>query len=466
MSDKSSKSSESGESRGGRSKKARPSFREHPIEYVLTLFGDVRPGEAPTVLLLSLNVFALLTAYYLLKVAREPLILLGGGAAVKAYASVGQSFLLIFATSFYGWLATRVKRIVLISCVTLFFVANLVLFWFLGALGAHLGIPFFLWVGIFNIVTIAQFWSFAADTYTEEQGKRLFPIVGIGSSVGGVAGAWLAGPLVRRSSPFMLMLVAAVILLLALGITFVVQRRETSGAGAKHETAHEPVAKGNAFAMVVKDRYLLFFALLVLVLNFVTRSGDYVLDRMILLQAPERAHALGISSEVYIGQFKASYFEWINTIGVLMQLFLVSRIVKYVGLRAALVLIPVASFFGYGAAFVFPLITVLFVGRVAESSLDYSLSNTTQQMLWLVTSREAKYKAKQVIDAFVRRAGDTLSAGIVWLSIHFALGTRAFLALNAVIALTWVVLAFVLGRDYEARAAAAPHADADPKGSG
>ena len=169
----------------------------------------MRPGEAPTVLLLSLNVFALLTAYYLLKVAREPLILLGGGAAVKAYASVGQSFLLIFATMFYGWLATRVRRIVLISCVTLFFVANLVLFWFLGSLGAHLGIPFFLWVGIFNIVTIAQFWSFAADTYTEEQGKRLFPIIGIGSSIGGVAGAWLAGPLVRRSSPFVLMLVAA-----------------------------------------------------------------------------------------------------------------------------------------------------------------------------------------------------------------------------------------------------------------
>ena len=222
----------------------------------------------------------------------------------------------------------------------------------------------------------------------------------------------------------------------------------------KHETAHEPVAKGNAFAMVLKDRYLLFFALLVLVLNFVTRSGDYVLDRMLLLQAPERAHALGISSEVYIGHSRRRTSSGSTRLAVDAALFgladcEVRRAESGASAHSGRVVLRVRSRVRLS------LITVLFVGRVAESSLDYSLSNTTQQMLWLVTSREAKYKAKQVIDAFVRRAGDTLSAGVVWLSIHFALGTRAFLALNAVIALGWVFFAFVLGKDYEARAAGA-----------
>ena len=440
--------------------KARPQFSEHPVEWLLSLFGDVRPGEGPNVILLTLNVFLILTAYYLLKVAREPLILLGGGAEVKAYASVGQSFLLIFATSFYGWLATRVRRIVLIAFVTMFFVANLLLFWFLGLAGAPLGVPFFLWVGIFNMVTIAQFWSFTADIYTEEQGKRLFPIIGIGSSVGGVAGAWVADRIVAKASPFLLMLVAAGILVAALGITYLVHRREIAREKEAHdeEEVEEPVAPGNAFLMVFKDRYLLFFALLVLALNFVTRSGDYVLDRMLLLQAPEKAHALNLTPAAYIGQFKAQYFEYINVIGVVLQLFIVSRIIKYVGLRAALVLIPVASFFGYGTAFVFPLISVMFVGRIVESSLDYSLSSTTQQMLWLVTSREAKYKAKQVIDAFFRRAGDTMSAGMVWLSVHLALSTRTFLAVNAVVALVWVGLAVVMGKDYAELAAKHPDA--------
>ncbi len=443
----------SSQTSGPAEKLTRPRFREHPLEFLLTLFGDVRPGEGRTVLLLALNVFLLLTAYYLLKVAREPLILLGGGAEVKSYTSIGQTVLLVGATSFYGWLAARVRRIVLISCVTLFFATNLVLFWALGEAGVHLGIPFFLWVGIFNIVTIAQFWSFAADTYTEEQGKRLFPIVGIGSSLGAVAGAWLAEPLIRRSTPFALMLIGGAILLLALGVTYIVNFRETARSAAAHTTTEEPIAPGNAFALVFRDRYLLIFGLLVLALNFVTKSGDYLLDRMLLSQAPEHARNLHISQAAYVGQFKAHYFQWINSVGVFLQLFVVSRVVKYAGLRAALVLIPIASVCGYGATLFFPLLSVLFVGRVVESSLDYSLSNTTQQSLWLVTSRAAKYKAKQVVDAFFKRAGDTMSAGLVWISAHFLLGTRSILAINVALAVTWLGLALVLGKGYAKRSA-------------
>ncbi len=421
-------------------------FFEHPGAYMLRLFGDVRPGEAATALLLALNVFLIFLAYYLLKVAREPLILLGGGAEVKSYASFGQSILLIGVASLYAWLATRMNRIVLITAVTIFFLVNLVVFWVLGMRGVHIGVPFFLWVGIFNIVTITQFWSFAADTYTEEQGKRLFPIVGIGSSIGSVGGAWLAAPLIRHGSPFLLMIVSAVIFLAALGLTIIVHKREIP-KGDKHEV-HDPVLPGNAFVMIVKDRYLLLFALLVLVLNYVTKSGDYVLDRMLILQAPEHAAALGISKAQYIGEFKAHYFEWINVIGVVLQLFMVSRIVKYLGLRTALVLVPIASFAGYGAAVFVPVISVMMVNRVVESSLDYSLSNTTQQTLWLTTSREAKYKAKQVIDSFCRRGGDALSAGVVWVGAHWALGTRAFLAINVALTLVWVFLAFTIGTEF------------------
>src|SRR5450432_4148236 len=182
-------------SAGPPSSPLKPSPRHHPLDFALRLFADVRAGEGPTVLLLTANVFLLLTAYYFLKVAREPLILLGGGAEVKSYASVGQSILLVAVTAIYGWLASRVGRMSLIAWVTVFFVGNLVVFWALGESGAPLGVPFFLWVGIFNLVTVAQFWSFAADIYSEEQGKRLFPIIGIGSSIGAVAGAWIADEL-------------------------------------------------------------------------------------------------------------------------------------------------------------------------------------------------------------------------------------------------------------------------------
>ncbi|HEY8039024.1 MAG TPA: hypothetical protein VIF15_04490, partial [Polyangiaceae bacterium] len=323
-------------------KRARLRFREHPLEFLLGAFAEVRPGEAPTVLLLALNVFLLLTAYYLLKVAREPLILLGSGAEVKSYASVGQSILLVFVASGYGWLSARVGRMALITTVTLFFAANLVVFWALGERDVPLGIPFFLWVGVFNTVTVAQFWSFAADTYTEERGKRLFPIVGIGSSIGAVGGATVAEPLVKRGSPFLLMLIAAGILVVSLALTFVVNRREVGGEKkAGEEKPHEEaLGRGNAFALIVRDRYLLVFAVLIFVLNMVTKTGDYVLDRMLVSKAASAAQALGVEPAVYIGEFKARYFEWINALGVVMQLFVVSRVIKYAGLRLALLLVP------------------------------------------------------------------------------------------------------------------------------
>jgi AAA family ATP:ADP antiporter len=248
------------------------------------------------------------------------------------------------------------------------------------------------------------------------------------------------------------MIIAAPVLVASLGLTHLVHRRE-AGQGAKGAAKPNdaPLRPDNAFALILHDRYLLVFAILILVLNFVTKTGDYVLDRMLVAGAPAAADALHVAPAIYIGEFKARYFEWINGLGVVMQLFVVSRVIKYAGLRVALVLVPLASVAGYGAALVAPLIGVLTVARIAESTLDYSLSNTTRQALWLVTSPEAKYKAKQVIDTFVMRAGDSLSAAVVWVGARTAMTTREFLAINLVLALAWVGLALLLGTRYAGR---------------
>jgi AAA family ATP:ADP antiporter len=104
---------------------------------------------------------------------------------------------------------------------------------------------------------------------------------------------------------------------------------------------------------------------------------------------------------------------------------------------------------------------VLFAARIAESTLDYSLSNTTRQALWLVTSPEAKYKAKQVIDTFVMRAGDSLSAGLVWIGARTAMSARSFIAINVVLTFLWLGLALLLGRMYVQRSAAARSTEPD-----
>jgi len=428
----------------------RPRFREHPGAFVLGLFGEVRPGEAATALLLAANIFLILMSYYLVKVAREPLILLGGGAEVKSYSAAAQAILLIFVTTGYARLSEHVSRIKLIGSVTAFFAVNLLVFWLLGRAGVAIGVPFFLWAGIFNIVTVAQFWAFAADIYNEEQGKRLFPIIGIGGSLGAISGATVAGPIVSRAAELTLMLVAAGVLLASFALAIAVHVREGKRAASAYGANHEaPVPKGNAFALVARDRYLLLLAALIFLLNIVTKTGDYVLDRMLIA----RAHAQHVvAAGTYIGEFKAHYFEWINMLGVVLQTLFVSRIIKHVGLRAALVAVPLVSLTGYGTALVMPVLGVLYVTRIAESALDYSLSNTVRQALWLVTSREAKYKGKQVVDTFVWRAGDVLSATFVWIGAQLAAGPRAFIMLNVACSAAWVAIALFAGRAYLRRA--------------
>ncbi|MBN1610161.1 MAG: hypothetical protein JW940_26275 [Polyangiaceae bacterium] len=436
-----------------------PTLRQHPLEALLRPFAEVRPGEGAVALVMTLNVFLLLTSYYLLKVAREPLILTGGGAEVKSYAAAGQAVLLIAVTTAYGALARRCDRMRLTTWVTLFFVSNLVAFAALTRTALPLGVPFYLWVGIFNVTIIAQFWAFAADIYTEERGKRLFPILGVGSSVGAVFGAAIAKALIQLG-PAGLMLSAAATLLLCLGLVAWVDRR-TSERNARapsdgHVAPGQTLAGDGGFTLLARDRYLLWVAALAFVLNWVNTTGEYVLDRTLLTVAPGHALTAGMSVVQFIGRVKAEYFEWVNIIGMGLQLFAVSRIIRYLGVRKALFIMPFVSLTGYSFVAFTPVLSLIFVAKIAENSLDYSLSNTARQALWLVTSRDAKYKAKQVIDTFVVRAGDVMAAASVWVGVRLRFDTRGFLGFNMGLVLLWIGVLALLAREHARRAASEP----------
>ena len=181
------------------------------VDRALRPFADVRAGEGLTALLLALNVFLILSAYYVLKPVREALILGEGTAEEKTYLSAGQVVLLAFVVPLYGTLVASLNRRRLINSVTAFFVACLGVFYLLGHLGVHLGVAFFLWIGIFNMMIVAQFWSFANDIYAKDEGERLFPIVGFGASAGAVFGSSFAGRFIHRVGVLDLLLVGAAI---------------------------------------------------------------------------------------------------------------------------------------------------------------------------------------------------------------------------------------------------------------
>ena len=199
---------------------------------------------------LAANVFTLLTAYYILKTVREALILVEGGAEVKAYASAGQAVLLLAIVPAYGWLASRLTRFRLVTAVMLFFLSNLPVFYLLNASGFPIGVPFFLWLGIFNLMALAQFWAFANDLYTEEQGKRLFPVLGIGSSLGALAGSKIAAVFFADLGVDRLLLVAGGLMAGSLLLTWCVNRRACTVCPIQRSNNASPLGSRGAFEIV------------------------------------------------------------------------------------------------------------------------------------------------------------------------------------------------------------------------
>jgi ATP:ADP antiporter, AAA family len=420
-----------------------------PLDRLLGVFGDVRLGEGGTVLLMSLNVFLLLVGYYVLKTIREPLILMAGGAQLKSYAAAAQALTLIVYVPLYGWVASRLPRQHFLMAVILFFVACIQFFYFASQIGIpHLGFIFFVWVGIFSLTTIAQFWSYANEIYSRADGDRLFPLIAVGSAAGAPLGAalaeWLFG---LHLSPFLMMQIAAGILLLHLGLYLVVSKRVAANAAPERE----PMKPGNGFALVLRSSYLRLIALFLVLLNIVNTIGEYILGQAVVNAGNAQLAAnAAFSKEEFIGSFYGNYFFWTNIITIIIQAFVVSRIVKKFGMRGVLLALPIVALGAYSMAAVGAGLSILLYAKIAENSTDYSVMNTGKQMLWLPTNREEKYKAKQAIDTFFVRAGDMLAAGVVFVGTHLlSFSVTNFACANIAFVLIGIGVAILLLREYK-----------------
>ncbi len=443
-----------------------PEQTRNPVEKLLGLSTEVKPGESGTTLLLAVNVFLLLTAYYLIKPVRESLILTGGGAEIKSYASAGQVLLLAMAVPLYARLAGRFERRKLISIVTLFFMACLVAFYFLVLAGAKVGVVFYLWVGIFNLMVIAQFWSFANDVYTTEEGKRLFVIIAFGASLGAVVGSKMAGILLGLVGMAQLLLLACALLGLSIVLTNIVDTRERRRGHAVRKDSEpraddkidgEAMGNTSGFKLVMRSRYLTMIAFLMLLANWVNTTGEYILGKLVSNAAAE-AVASGTAGVVdagtWIGQFYSDFFFYVNVLGVVLQLFAVSRILKYMGVRVALLILPLTALAGNLLVIAVPVLAYLRWTKTLENATDYSLQNTVRNVLFLPCTREEKYNAKQAIDTFFVRAGDVFSAGVVFAgTAYLGFSIRSFAAFNAGLVVIWVILAVLIGREYRVKTA-------------
>ncbi len=461
----------------------------------LRLFADIRPGEASKALLLALNIFLLLLAYYILKPLRESLLLVDKNSPViKSMLGGAQAVLFVFVIKGFSRLASKVPRHSLITWTTSFFISNLVVFYALhtgGMAVKPMGILFFIWVGIFNYFVIAQFWGFANDLYSDEVGKRTFPLVALGATLGGLIATL---PFMKRlrdilggNWEFKLMLIAGIALVLCIVLARLIHRRDVrktrlerekgvAGAEEKAQVQEQPLKASGGFKLVFKSRYLFLIALMIGLYNFVNATGEFIMSTVTVDHSIEAAGPAAAPPAAGQGETGAppaaspalprqteskaihnafmDYQFLTNLIALVIQLLLVSRIFKWVGVGGALLFLPILAIGGYALiSFGATLVLVRWV-KALENGTDYSLQNTTKAALFLVTKREEKYKAKAAIDTFFVRGGDTLSALAVLVGTQL-LGLRIerYALLNVAAVALLLVICFKIIAAYKRRKA-------------
>ena len=427
------------------------------VERFLTLFTRVQAGEGRSVGILALQAFTLMLAYYLIRPVREALILTEGTAELRSYAVGVQALLLILILPLYGQLVRRSASNRVFQFVMAFFALNLLAFSVIGHAGIRFSFVFFVWASIFAVMAVSQFWAFATDLLDVTSGTRLFGVIATGVSAGAWVGANLASAGIKSIGPYSLMLAAAGVLCISIYLSERARRvvraevacRATESCSNSGESMNAAQRWLGGLAVIARSRYLIGIAALVVLINWITSTGDYVLSNWLTGMAREQSPA---DPGAYIGAFMGGYYSTITLVGFLIQLLLVSRIINGAGLSRALLVTPVVILGGFCLIGFLPVFALLQSALVVQRSLDYSLLNTTRSALLLPTTRDEKYQAKTAIDTLFYRAGDLLSTLGVFIGLQvFDEPRMQFVWLVVILSATMTAVAWLIGREYARR---------------
>jgi ATP:ADP antiporter, AAA family len=390
--------------------------------------------------------FALLAGYYVLRPLRDQMGIAGGVKALPWLFTATFATLLV-AQPVYGALVAKLPRHRFIAIVYHFFVANLALFWLLLMLGIAPVIVarvFFVWVSVFSLFAVAVFWSFMADLFTAEQGKRLFGFIGAGGTAGGLLGPVITIGLSVPLGPVNLLIVAAVLLELAVVCVYRLDRATAESGGARPEPRR---VGGSAFAALpelFRSPYLLGVAGWVSLLSFCATITYF--EQANIVSA--NVHGAGEQTRIFAGIDLA-----VGLLSLVTQLFATGQVLRRLGTGIAAAALPAVYVVGFAALFSAPTLAVVIGLQVVQRWMNFAVANPARQVFFTVLDREEKYKAKNLIDVVIYRGSDALY-GWVFDSLHalgLKLGGIALVALP--LAAGWLALSTALGRAQESRAA-------------
>ena len=398
-----------------------------------------------------LFVFVLMAAYYILRPVRD--------AMASDWSDVQVSWLWtinFFASTalvaIYGWIVSRIQLRLVVPAVYTFFSLSFFAFYFSlwsGVTADWVDKAFYVWVSVFALFHVSVFWSFMAETFSQNQAARLFSVVAAGASLGAIIGPLLSAALVQVLKPQSMMLVCAAMILIPLPISakLYVLRDTALENNNLSPVNPESTIGGNplhGFAEFVTNPYLLGIGIFIILY---TGIGSFVyLEQKNLLATYSRADRTtiyGIRDAVT------------NTITFALAFFVTGRLVPRLGMSVALLIVPTLIFLGMLILAVSPVLTIALALWIARSAGNYGLVRPCREMLFTRVDRESRFKTKPVIDIVAYRGGDVIMAWFFsGLTQGMGLGMGGVGLVGAGLAVLWGFVGYLLGRNFRDRSIA------------
>ena len=402
------------------------------------IWHDLRSPEGRATFQFAIRLFLILLAYYLMKPVREGLILEGGSAEIRSYALAGQALLLLILVPFYSHIIKHLQGDKLFHVVTLFLAANIMLFYALGTAGYDIGVAFFIWLGIFSVLQISQFWTMVSDYHCVETGKRLTSYIAIGGSLGAMIGAMIAKFLYMELGAYGLMVFATVMLLVAVFIPTadISLKKEAKPLSDEESISHML----GGLKRVFDTSYLRWIAVSVVLLNLINSTGEFILADFVT----------GEKSGDEIGAFYADFYLYVNIATLILQAFVVRPMYQVIGVGGALISLAVFNLIMYVSVIAFPVLAWFAIVKMADNSIDYSVANTTKQILFLPLDRLTRYEGMLAVNTFFTRFGDLIQGGLIFVVIAVMAMPAIFLVgVNIVLCLLWLFVTIRVSKRFK-----------------
>ena len=404
---------------------------------------NIRPGEGPAVVAGLALFYLLFTGYFMLRPVRETMGVAGGVDNLQ-WLFTGTFIATLACLPLFGWLASKVRRRHILHWTYGFFVSNLLLFAVLFARqpdDVGQARAFYIWLSVFNLLTISLAWSVLTDLFASEQGKRLFGLLAAGASLGGLSGPILGALLVAPLGHAGLVMLAGLFLLGSMVAAEYLQRwRDRHPLPAASEQPDSRPLGGNPFAgatAVLRSPYLLGIALFVVLLASVSTFLYFEQARIVSETFTDRTRqtqVFGLIDSV------------VQALAILTQVFITGRLARRMGVGVLLVAVPLVMAAGFLWLALAPVFAVFVVVMVVRRAGEYALVRPGREMLFTVLPAEDKYKAKNFIDTVVYRGGDALSGWVKRALDVFAEHPQLAMLIGALIAVGWGLTGGWLGR--------------------